>query len=525
MDERTLHSLHLLIEPWSQWMWTMSMQLAALVIVLLILDRLLRNRSARLRHVLWTLVLVRLLLPPDFAAPTSLNWWIGEHVVSWADNISIFGEDGRTADSSQPIASDVNTLAVHANGQHASDMAESKHPNSPSAGNLHIGNQQTGSVSWSLVFFLLWQGIVAARLTLLVYAFFQVRKWLRASTAITDPRILFILHSAKEQSGYEGDIGLSDSRSCMTPLVTGWWSPVILLPTHVRTTLSDSELETVLVHELTHVQRGDGWTRLIQALLSSFYFFHPALWLANRFITRTCEEACDEQTIVALSGKRRSYAEAIFKSAAAGGYEPPHLALGMLGTSHPVKRRLERILDPKLQFHAGGTGRRLVVALILALVLLPSGLPQSTAKSPDRVIVDTLRNSTEPVADSSSRDSDGKAASMPSLAASTESAQQVETGNEIKKDTENTSDAIQREQYALSLLESIEMERRMEGYALLEELASPRTLAPLEVAFLLRSGIEQDAAKRALDAVWIQIRRTAIPSASTARFYQAPSEN
>ena len=55
----------------------MLAQSSLLILVLYGLDRLLRRRlRAVARHALWMLILVKLLLPPSFASPTGLAYWL-----------------------------------------------------------------------------------------------------------------------------------------------------------------------------------------------------------------------------------------------------------------------------------------------------------------------------------------------------------------------------------------------------------------------------------------------------------------
>ena len=484
MSESNLTALNSVAQLWGSWMWSMSWQLLWLVLVLLLLDRLLIKSSARLRHMLWLLVLVRLLLPPDFAAPTGIAWWLSDWMVAAnaaaTERLETWLPHGGSApslananaDATQaPLVEDASARDIFANS-----AAALTHSGAPSS--------LRDALTWTCTLFLVWLGIVVARLGLLLYAWMQVRKWLHSAEEITDPTARAALESARTRVGIVRDIRLCDSHACSTPLVTGWLRPVVLLPGYVRNTLNAEELEAVLVHELTHVARGDGWIRLGQALLSAVYFFHPALWLANLFLARTCEDACDEQTIAALSGRRRWYAEAIVKAAAVVGYEPPHLALGMLTDRYPVQRRLRRILDPHLRFSAGGALRRWSIAAVTALLLLPTGTPVTLATLPDQVSLEDVGG--------------------------------------LPRETrvnESPLEVSRLETAALAQLDSTDFDERMAAYATLERVGTLRALNRLESAFLERGSLEQDAAKRALDAVWKQLNDS-IPSSTSSRLIQ-----
>src|SRR2546427_12094851 len=57
----------------------MLLQSSLLIVLLFAFDLVLRNRvRAVVRYGLWMLVLIKLVLPPSFAAPTSLAYWLSE---------------------------------------------------------------------------------------------------------------------------------------------------------------------------------------------------------------------------------------------------------------------------------------------------------------------------------------------------------------------------------------------------------------------------------------------------------------
>jgi beta-lactamase regulating signal transducer with metallopeptidase domain len=517
MSESKLRALDSLAAAWGDWMWSMSWQLTLLVSVLFLLDRLLAGYSARLRFTLWLLALVRLLIPPDFAAPTGAAWWLGDHLRATTESISTTLGDWLAGPVDAPIAAAGNASTVAAAHRGETSVAAT-------------GQQalQSGSAEawrgWTSILFLVWFGIVSARLSFLTAAWMQIRKWLRSATPIVDREMMVLLASAQARVGLQRPIELCDSHACTTPLVTGWRRPVVLLPTTVRESFSRAELEAVLVHELAHVARGDSWVRLAQALLSSVYFFHPALWLANWFLRRTCEDACDEQTIAAFAGRRRCYAEAIVKAATVVGYQPPTMALRMLDDGYPVKRRLERILDPHLRFAAGGSRVRGLVAVVAALVLIPSGQPDPLASDLRSVQVSSLRQPARGIENASPEQAENpQPAALPG-----QQPEQPLPSERMPSKQIPSADAQQQlrlETEALAQLDSPVFEERMAGYATLAAVGTERSFDRLERAFFERSGLEQDAAKRALDAVWKQFRSTRSEPSAAPRLFQSPQEN
>src|SRR6266581_6339133 len=57
--------------------WPMLWQSSVLITVLFVFDLAVRRKvRASVRYALWLVVLVKLLLPPTLALPTSLAWWV-----------------------------------------------------------------------------------------------------------------------------------------------------------------------------------------------------------------------------------------------------------------------------------------------------------------------------------------------------------------------------------------------------------------------------------------------------------------
>ncbi len=94
------------------------------------------------------------------------------------------------------------------------------------------------------------------------------------------------------------------------PLVIGWLKPIVLLPPSVVTGLSTSQLEAVLAHELAHVRRLDYVVNVIQSLIETLFFYHPAVWWLSRRVRIEREYCCDDLA-VSLLRNRADYGRAL----------------------------------------------------------------------------------------------------------------------------------------------------------------------------------------------------------------------
>ena len=101
-----------------------------------------------------------------------------------------------------------------------------------------------------------------------------------------------------------------ESSAVEVPTLTGWFRPVILLPASALCGLYPEQLEAIMAHELAHVRRHDYLVNLIQTVIETVLFYHPAVWWLSRRIRQEREHCCDDMAI-ALCTDRVTYAHAL----------------------------------------------------------------------------------------------------------------------------------------------------------------------------------------------------------------------
>jgi beta-lactamase regulating signal transducer with metallopeptidase domain len=146
------------------------------------------------------------------------------------------------------------------------------------------------------------------------------------------------------------------------PLLIGIVRPLVLLPAAALAGWTPEELEMVLLHELAHVRRWDNLVNLVQRMIESLLFFHPAVWLVSRQVRRDREQCCDAM-VVSHTSRPQEYAELLLSIAAAiRGRSRFPLAAASAMADHPLAGRIRRIL--KLQEEPMGITRRTLAAML-----------------------------------------------------------------------------------------------------------------------------------------------------------------
>ena len=132
----------------------------------------------------------------------------------------------------------------------------------------------------------------------------------RRQSCPPDSRILALCHALQDQLGLTRAIRYLACDWIASPGVIGWLRPVVLLPLFALTGLTETQLKAVIAHELAHIRRHDFLVNLLQVLVETLLFYHPAVWWLNRRIRAERELCCDE-IAVALTGDRLEYARVL----------------------------------------------------------------------------------------------------------------------------------------------------------------------------------------------------------------------
>ena len=100
--------------------------------------------------------------------------------------------------------------------------------------------------------------------------------------------------------------------SCLAevPVVIGYLRPVILMPVGLLAGLPAEQIESILLHELAHIRRHDYLVNLLQIVVESLVFYHPAVWWISGVMRAERENCCDD-LVVATQGDALVYAAAL----------------------------------------------------------------------------------------------------------------------------------------------------------------------------------------------------------------------
>jgi beta-lactamase regulating signal transducer with metallopeptidase domain len=135
-------------------------------------------------------------------------------------------------------------------------------------------------------------------LTLRAFGGWWLLRRLRLSPLHPAPHALLLrLDVLRLQMGIRHFIDLRLSSRIASPFTAGVLRPWILLPIAALTRLSPEQIEVVLSHELAHIRRRDYLWNILQTIVETLFFFHPAVWWISRRAREERELCCDDAAL------------------------------------------------------------------------------------------------------------------------------------------------------------------------------------------------------------------------------------
>lgn len=164
-----------------------------------------------------------------------------------------------------------------------------------------------------------------------LWSWFTVRQLRTQGVSPVSESVQAALAETARRLGISQAVRVLQSTIVQVPIVAGYLKPVILLPASIVTGLPASQLEAILAHELAHIRRHDYLANLIQTLVETVFFYHPAVWWLSHQIRSERENCCDD-IAVAMLGNRLDYSRALLAVEELRG-TPTTLAVGASGGS------------------------------------------------------------------------------------------------------------------------------------------------------------------------------------------------
>jgi beta-lactamase regulating signal transducer with metallopeptidase domain len=161
-------------------------------------------------------------------------------------------------------------------------------------------------------------------------------------------------------------VELLESAAVEVPTVIGFFRPIILLPMATLSGLSTEQIEMILAHELAHIRRHDFLINLLQAVVETLLFYHPAVWWMSGRVRIERENCCDDMA-VAVCGNALQYARALTRLEELR-VDPAHAFIAANGGS--LISRIRRLIGERAESPNGPSRWAAGAALLTVLLVL-----------------------------------------------------------------------------------------------------------------------------------------------------------
>ena len=200
----------------------------------------------------------------------------------------------------------------------------------------------------AIVVTLIWLACLSGQMLRLTLGLYQVRRLRRNSIPPPDPDWNERLSVLARRLGIKRTVTLLQSALVKAPAALGFLKPSILVPMGMLANLPPDQVETILLHELAHIRRGDYAANLLLHLTEAIFFFNPGIrWVAT--LIRQEREACCDDIVLAGVPDKNSYFEALvaFKQWVIDGSfaESRSYTLQLGGGKTDLLWRIRRMLD------------------------------------------------------------------------------------------------------------------------------------------------------------------------------------
>lgn len=306
-----------------------SIPISLCILIMVLLTPLFEKKYfAKVRYVLWLIILFRLLIPID------LN--IGKVPIQIDPQPYVI----ELSDISNTVLKTGNIPTTNSISEYKADV--------------------TNSMSMMEIASWLWFAIALSMFTLSLYKYirfiFEVRKQGNLCSRITEDMLLEV----KKELGIHSDIDIKISNIVDGPMILGIINPTILLPVKEYSRL---DLYMILKHECIHYKRHDLVVKFFMCIVKYMYWFNPFVHIMMRYMNQTIEMTCDE---LVIGNKDANYKKHYVNTILAG-MDYKNRKMSMLMTSYNngginnIKKRFANIAS-------NGSKKRGQWAMVIAII-------------------------------------------------------------------------------------------------------------------------------------------------------------
>ena len=304
-----------------------------------------KSKRPHVAHLLWLLVVVKLVTPPIVDLPVFTVPW-----PSAATFEMLAADTGPTPAGVAAAASDLNTEETG-----AASLTAAAH-----------------GKTWLALAWLFGSAFVLAWSLVRIYRF---NRLLKMASEAASPEVQGVAAEIAHRLALRSVPTIYTTSARLSPMV--WWigrRVRIVIPAALLREMDAGDLRWILAHELAHVRRRDHLVRWLEWLACVAFWWNPVAWWARRNLRKNEEICCDALVLESLRPAPHNYANALMSVVeflTSTAIRPPAMASSILSGGF-LERRFRMIVS---SYPLPRTSRWLLaLILVCAVGLLPLGV-------------------------------------------------------------------------------------------------------------------------------------------------------
>ncbi len=261
-----------------------------------------KKKNNRLLLALWSLILIRLIIPPHFSLKLNL-YPLLKFTQSKTETI----HSPQINDTVPTPYFNSSSMDISPSATQVTDLNNRNVISETVASTSSIQSKQSIPVEWiKLTLLMTWfSGLVF----IILYIYTKKKAFIRQDHVepIKNEKILSILKECQSQLRIRRSIALYTLDARTAVYSCGFLRPKIIIPLSLIDHCDSNKLKMILTHELIHIKRWDTIQLHMQYLITAFYFMHPVVWYINSKINELREQIVDSHVLHAVGVTPGSY--------------------------------------------------------------------------------------------------------------------------------------------------------------------------------------------------------------------------
>lgn len=180
------------------------------------------------------------------------------------------------------------------------------------------------------------------------------------------------------------------SNAISSPITYGFFKPIIVLPFSLCNSLTNKEMEMVLLHEIAHILRNDYAINLLLKVVDTFLFFNPFSKILLKEIEQEREFCCDDWVLKKVP-ENLLYAQTLFAVAKHHQTQKTVALVQAFAQPHYLLQRIKRVTKTGVDFNKLNTKQVLIMGFVLLISLSTSFFANNPSKAKQTITQTTSK--------------------------------------------------------------------------------------------------------------------------------------